>query len=114
MTDLVELARDLRDRNMSLAERHQDSASPDWSTRARLALERLARRQPTVHIDDMLLEFTEQPEDHHAWGSVWRNAALAKVIEKPKPTEYRPCTVDPKKHAHASPVYRSLIYRRPS
>lgn len=110
MTDLVELALALRDRGMSLAEDAQNAISPQWSDRAYEAIVRLAKAQATVHVDDILTTFAERPSHPNAWGPVWKKAIKAKVIEHSG--QVRRCTVDVAKHAHNSPVYRSLAHRR--
>lgn len=111
MSDLVEMAQQLRDRGMSLAELAQDAASPCWSERAYEALVAVARMSPVVHVDQVLAAFDDKPVSHNAWGSVWMRAIKAKVIVhsgRVMPSR------DVAKHRHNSPIYTSLIYGRMS
>src|SRR5690348_2592311 len=100
--DLVELADDLKQRGMLLVQ----AAAPEWSGRAYVAL---ARRQPSIHVDDMLRAFTDKPSHPNAWGAVWQRAIREHMIIRSE--RVRACTVDPTKHKHLYPVYMSLIYR---
>lgn len=103
--DLLEYARSLRDTGMARA---QQAQGPEWSELAYAAIERVARRQVHVHIDDILQEGVPQPRHHNCWGAVWMRAIRSDVIQ---PTAIRrQCTVDPRKHAHQYPVYFSLIH----
>jgi hypothetical protein len=104
------MAEELRNRGMSLAETKNAFLCPLWSERAYAAIVRIARRQATVHVDDVLREFTEKPSSANAWGSVYMRCIRERLIVHSG--EVRPCTVDPTKHLHRSPVYASLIYKR--
>jgi hypothetical protein len=123
VTDLVDLARDtkylilllklrrlLRDRGISLADGAQARIAPHWRELAYEAIVEVARQQDTVHVDDVLRSFPFRPEHHNAWGAVWMRAIRNRVIASTG--TIRPCTIDPGKHRHNSPVYRSLIYGR--
>ncbi len=110
--DLVDLAEDLKQRGMFLATAAQEFVSPLWSERAYQAIRRLATRQQHVHVDDLLRTFMERPAHPNAFGAVWQRAIRERIIIHSG--RVKPCTVDPTKHKHQSPVYLSLIYRRMS
>jgi hypothetical protein len=97
------VARELRDAGMAQAAER----APTWSARAYDAIVRVARRQPEVHIDDMLAERLPPPNHPNAWGAVWARAIKDRIIERT--LETRPCRTDPAKHAHRYPVYRSRV-----
>lgn len=101
-------AKRLRDAGLAEAEAH----APKFSARAYAAIADLARRSPTLHIDDVIL-FTDVGEAPHpnAWGAVWMKAIRAGLIART--AEVRPCRHDPKKHGHQYPVYRSLVWEGP-
>jgi hypothetical protein len=103
--DLVELASHLRDRGMSLA---AEAQGMEWSDLAYDTILRIAASQPTVHVDDVLAQFSVTPDHPNAWGAVWMRAIRAGVIEHSGTV--RPSS-DPKKHRHQYPVYRSRAYR---
>lgn len=109
--DLVELAADLRNKGMSLAELAQDAKSPCWSQRYEEAIIAIARLQATVHVDDVRKIFTDDPVHPNAAGAPWMRLAKRGVIVRSGMT--RPST-DPKKHRHAYPIWNSAIYRRAS
>jgi hypothetical protein len=109
VSDLVELAAELRNRGMSLAQWAQDSKSACWSERAYEAIVAIARLSPTVHVDQVLAIFDDKPVHHNAWGAPWHRAIKDRVIAhsgRVKPS------ADISKHRHQSPVYNSLIYGR--
>jgi hypothetical protein len=110
--DLVELAEDLKQRGMFLASAAQEFASPLWSERAYFAILALAKMKPTIHVDDVLRAFSEKPSHPNAWGAVYSRLIREHVIVHSG--RVKPCTVDPTKHKHQSPVYLSLLYRRVS
>ena len=110
MNDLVDMAEEYKQRGMTLASVAQDLIAPLWSERAYAALAALARRKNTIHVDDFLLVFTEKPSHPNAFGAVWQRCIRERLIIHSG--RVRPCTVDPTKHKHQSPVYLSLIYRR--
>ncbi len=110
MSDLVDLAEDLKQRGMFLAQVAQEFVSPLWHERAYAALVTLARMSPTIHIDEYLSAFPEKPSHPNAFGAVWQRAIREHVIVHSG--RVKPCTVDPTKHKHQSPVYLSLLYRR--
>lgn len=101
-------AKERRDAGMARAAAAQDRDTPKWSDIAFAAIERVARRQPHVHVDDILAENVPEPEHYNAWGGVWSRAIKRDIIQRSNQT--RPCKRDAKKHAHASPVYFSRIY----
>jgi hypothetical protein len=98
----------LRDHGMAVANDAQESKAPGWSARAGAAIVRVALAQPTVHVDDVLAIFTEQPEHPNAWGSVWQQAVRDGVIRRSGRLRE---TRDRRKHRHQYPVYLSLVYR---
>lgn len=95
-----------RDAGLKRASSHARS----WSEEAFAAIERIARSQPSVHVDDVLAAGLLQPPHPNAWGAVWMRAIRAGIIARTNET--RPCTADPKKRAHRYPVYESLLWRR--
>ena len=99
---------DLRDTGMAAAEDAQERAAPGWPGRAYQAIVAVAKRQSTVHVDDVLAIFPERPVHHNAAGQVWMSAARNGVIKRGK--EWRHSR-DRRKHKHLYPVYQSLIYR---
>lgn len=107
--DLIELAASLRNTGMSLASDAQDRAVPQWSEMAYQTIVTLATRHRTLHVDQVLTAFPYKPGHPNAWGAVWMRAIKAGVIERTG--QIAPCTVDPGKHKHNYPVYRSLVYR---
>ncbi len=109
MTDLFSRSEGtvLRDRGMAIANAAQERDAPGWSNRAYAAIVRVARAQPTVHIDDVRLVFAEKAPGHpRAWGAVWTRAIKAGVIETTGTVRK---TTDRRKHCHPCPVYRSLV-----
>lgn len=104
--DLFAWAKDRRDVGMTRAAQAQGIP---WSALAYGAIERVARRQAHVHIDDVLREGVPQPHHFNAWGAVWMRAIRDGVIQRSNQT--KPCTVDPLKNAHRYPVYFSRIYK---
>lgn len=109
MTDLVELAAELRDKGMNLAQWAQNGKSACWSDRAYEAIVAIARLSRTVHVDQVLAIFDDKPVHHNAWGAPWHRAIKDGVIEHSG--RVRPCA-DVSKHRHNSPVYKSLIHGR--
>jgi hypothetical protein len=101
-------ARALRDAGLAQAQAH----APKFADLAYAAIERVARRQVHVHIDDVLTAIATSglpvPNHPNVWGAVWARAIRAKLIQRTN--QVKPCTADPKKHAHQYPVYFSLIY----
>jgi hypothetical protein len=100
----------LRDFGMEAAASAEDQTQPLFSDTAYQTICAIAERQETVHVNDVLLACPVKPLHPNAWGAVWMRAIRAKVIEKAGYT--KPCTVDPGKHNHDYPVYRSLIIGR--
>lgn len=101
----LEQARERRDVGMSRAVVAQ---GPKWADIAYQAIERVARRQIHVHVDDVLQEGVPQPAHFNSWGAVWMRAIRNEIIQRTNQT--RPCTVDPNKNAHRYPVYFSRIF----
>ncbi len=99
-----------RDAGMSQALHASGVIGLTWAEYAYRQLETVARRQATVHTDDVAPLMAVWPAAHpNAWGAVWLRAARAGLIAKSG--QYRP-TTQPGKHYHASPVWRSLVYRQ--
>jgi hypothetical protein len=69
----------------------------------------VARRQSTVHVDDVLSIFNVKPSHPNAWGAPWQRAIKNGIIERTGTV--RPST-DAKKNSHQYPVYRSNILGR--
>ena len=97
----------LRDAGMALATEAQEQEQPGWGERAYQAIVRLAYRQSTVHVDDLLRVFTERPRHFNAWGGVWRRAIADGVITRTGAVRE---AADRRKHRHHYPVYRSEIF----
>lgn len=116
MSDLVEMAEELEQaerlkrRGMELASVAQELIAPGWADRAYLALLKIARENPTVHIDQFLTAFTEQPSHPNAMGQIWRRALKEHIIVHSG--RVKPCSVDARKRAHSYGIYMSLLYRR--
>lgn len=108
--DLLEWGEKQRDRGVGLALDAQDRARPEFRDVALAALRRIASRQPTVHVNDLYEEIIERPTHPNAMGGIWREAANLETGFLVMTNETRKC-IDPRKHAHRSPVYRSTIYR---
>ena len=102
MTNNLKLGRQLRDEGMARADRNLTFAEE-----AAAVIKRIAARQPTLFVDDVLKECSRRPDHFNAWGAVWSRAIKAGII---MPTRERRQTSDPKKHAHWYPVYKSLIW----
>jgi hypothetical protein len=94
---------------MKLALIAQDEKVPEWSELAFRAIVAIAKRQETVHIDDLLREFSAAPEHPNAWGSIWQRALREDVIVHSG--RVRTCRGDPKKNAHQYPIYQSLVFK---
>lgn len=93
---------------MSLASAAQERVSPGWGDRAQAEMKRLARSQETVFTDDLCPFLERDPAPHfNAIGSIWLRAQRAGLIERTSATRW---STDPKKHAHAYPVYRSMVF----
>lgn len=107
MTDLSE-GHALKLEGMSIASDAQDKHKPGWSDRAYEAIVAIANSKEYVHVNDVLKIFTERPKHFNAWGGIWSRAIRNRVI---RPTGMRRCCNDKRKHAHASPVYQSLIFK---
>ena len=108
MTDLFQYAQQQRDRGMNIAVSAQDAEVPRWSDIAYAAIERVARRQIHVHIDNVLAENVPRPAHANAWGAVWMRAIRNGIIQRSNET--RPCKADSGKHAHRYCVYFSCIH----
>lgn len=98
-----------RDRGMALAADAQDRAVPGFTELAYAHIFNLACEHEEVHIDLFLTTFKIKPDHPNAFGAPWQKAKRDRVIEHSG--RVLPCTVDPTKHAHQYPLYRSLIYR---
>ena len=106
----AERAAKLRDAGMTLAAVAQDGKAPQWSELAYSAIRLVARRQDTVHVDDVLRIFTIKPHHPNAWGAVWMRAIKDGLIERTGTV--RPCISDEGKHKHQYPIYRSRMHRK--
>jgi hypothetical protein len=107
VTDLFEYARQLRDTGMARAAAAQDRADPSYRAAVLEAIKSIARRQATVHVNDLYNLGIERPKHHNVMGSIWREAANHRWIAMTDRTA--PC-IDPLKHRHRSPIYKSLIF----
>jgi hypothetical protein len=103
MTDDLEKGRHGRDAGMELA---GDAEGEEFSRAAFEAICRVASRQATLFVDDVLLECSLRPRHFNAWGGVWMRAIRRKIIVNTGTTRQ---SHDPLKHAHRYPIYRSLI-----
>ena len=102
---LLDYGERLKRDGMARAECAQEFAAPGSNEYAFQELVKVARRQSTVHADDLRHVSLERP---NAWGAIWRRAMRENIIKRTN--EVRPCA-DPRKHRHASFLYASLIYR---
>lgn len=98
-----------RDAGMALAELAETMENPDFSTEALNAIRRVAKRQETLFVDDVLAECKAKPSHFNAWGIVWVRAIKERIIIATNQVKH---SRDPKKNRHAYRVYRSLQYRR--
>lgn len=103
-------ARARRDAGMDAAAEAEDRRQPAFGSVAYAAIVSVARRQATVHVDDVLAECSMRPKSPNAWGSVWAQAIKDGVIVKTGRT--RPCATDRRKRAHDYPIYRSMLFGR--
>lgn len=102
---LLEYGERRRDIGMARAECAQERDNPGSVEFAYSQLVSVAKKQMTVHSNDLRHVKLER---FNAWGSIWQRARRNGIIERTD--RVRPC-IDPKKAAHLSPVYRSLVYR---
>lgn len=86
--------------------------SPYFAAAAYAAIVAIAKRQATVHVDDVLTECSARPHHHNAWGGVYMAAIRAGIIARSG--ELRHCRMDRGKHAHAYPVYHSCVFVEPA
>jgi len=107
--DLLEYARARRDLGM---DRAAEAQGKPWAEIAYAAIERVARRQLEVHVDDVLAEGVPTPRHYNAWGAIWVRAIKNATIQRTNQT--RLCATDKRKNAHRYPIYRSLIFGRGS
>lgn len=110
MTRAAELATIRRDAGMAAAADAQERKTPGFGAVAYGAIVAVAKRQATVHVDDVLAECEARPQHHNAWGAVWARAIRDGVIRRSG--EVRLCRTDARKHGHAYPVYRSRLFNR--
>lgn len=101
--DLLSYGQKQRDKGMSRAESAQERDRPGSIEEAFNALVSIAHRQAEIHANDLRHVKLER---FNAWGSIWQRAVREGIIARTD--RVRPC-VDPKKAAHLSPVYRSLV-----
>lgn len=99
----------LRDTGMAAASEAQERDAPGWAERGYQAIVFVALRQSTVHVDDVLRVFSEEPQHPNAWGGVWRRAIADRVISRSGTVRE---TRDRRKHRHQYPVYASEIFGR--
>lgn len=108
--DLLEYGESLRDKGTGLAADAQDRVRPEFGEIVKRYLRMIARRQEFVHQNDLHAVMIERPSHPNSLGSIWRACAHPKhgFLEMTDRTEK---CVDPRKHAHRSPLYRSRIFR---
>lgn len=99
-----------RDAGMDAALVAEENHAPGFAAVAYGTIVSIARRQATVHVDDVLAACEVRPKHHNAWGSVWARAIREGVIRRSG--EVRLCRTDKRKNAHAYPVYRSRLFGR--
>jgi hypothetical protein len=102
-----EKARLARDAGMATAAAAEGA---EFAVEAYATIVNIARRQATVHVDDVLTTMKIKPVHPNAWGRVWVEALKNRVIEPSGAT--RLCKSDAGKNAHRYLVYRSLIHGR--
>lgn len=108
--DLFAYAERLKERGMLLASDSEERHNPGFGAMALQTIRKVALRQPTVHVDDVLEACPVRPRHPNAWGAVWSRAQRTGIIRRT--AELRRCKTDPGKHAHAYPVYASLLFGR--
>lgn len=97
----------------SAVRRVDEAADRHWADVALETIRQVARRQPTVHSDDLHVYMAEHHPDvrthePRAWGPVTRRAVARGWIV---PTDtYRP-SARPSTHRNPKRVYRSRLYR---
>jgi len=109
MSALVD-ARARRDAGMEAAAEAERRDQPEFAPALYAAIAAVARRQATVHVDDVLPLLTVRAQHFNAAGSVWARAIRDGVIVRTG--RVRACRTDRTKHAHQSPVYRSMLFGR--
>lgn len=109
MTTLTQ-ARSDRDTGMARAAEAEDRSETGFADALYAAIVAVAKRQATVHFDDVNPLLTVRPLHFNASGSVWLRAIKDGVIVATGRT--RPCATDRRKRAHNSPVYRSTLFGR--
>jgi hypothetical protein len=97
-----------RDAGMIEAEFAETLVNPDFAETAYAAICHVARRQATVHVDDILQHCRVRPSSPNSWGAVWMRAIRDGVIERTGTV--RPCVTDPGKHLHQYPIYASGLF----
>jgi hypothetical protein len=100
---MTSAARKLRDDGMAQAAAH----SPSYVDALYAAIGIVARRQPTVHVNDLSGHSLPEPNHRNAAGPAWQRAVHGGVLQRTN--QFRECT-DPAKRARMAPVYFSLIY----
>ncbi|MBP2495416.1 hypothetical protein ABID82_002252 [Methylobacterium sp. PvP062] len=97
-----------RDAGMEAAAEAERRDQPEYAPALYAAILAVARRQSTVHVDDVLPILTVRAQHFNAAGSVWARAIRDGVIVRTG--RVRACRTDRTKHAHQSPVYRSMLF----
>jgi hypothetical protein len=105
---LFDWAAKSRDAGMIEAEFAETLTGSDYPEALYAAICHVARRQCEVHVDDIIRHLKARPSHPNCAGQVWRRAIKDGVILKTGTV--RPCVVDPVKHLHESPVYRSGLF----
>lgn len=103
-------ARTRRDAGMEAAAEAERRDQPEYAPALYAAIVSVARRQASVHVDDVLPLLTVRAQHFNAAGHVWARAIKDGVIVRTG--RIRACRTDRAKHAHQSPVYASGLYGR--
>ncbi|WP_336488332.1 hypothetical protein [Methylobacterium nigriterrae] len=109
MTSPATLAADRREAGMQAVAEAQERDAPGYADAAYDAIIRIAERQATVHINDLLAECPLRPERPNSAGSVWMRAIKDGVITFSGGARH--CLTDPRKNKHRYPVYLSRLFQ---
>lgn len=92
-----------------------EAAGPIWQAKALEAIRSVASQQPTVHADDVVAIFPDDPPcDRRAWGGVWRRAVKQGYVERTGEFRHNTLAATLNENCHPGftrPVYRSLIFQ---
>lgn len=110
----LDQARLARDDGMKRALDHAEEETPAWGELALAFLRCYAQKEPAFAAYMVVMASENDgafpiPPNSRAWGTVFRAAAKARIIENSGTT-----VEHPKRHACPAIVWRSLIFGRPA